>query len=129
MDQIRQLQKKYCSTSLSIAIITGFIFILCNMKPVGKGLILGSIFSIINFILIGETLPAKLIKSKKKTFFLSLGSIYFRYAIISIPIFLGIKYDQFNLISVIIGIFSIQIIIILDNIFLKNKDRKNNSFK
>ena len=82
----------------------------------GKGLILGTVFSVINFILIGQTLPLRLGKSKRKTFLLSLGSIIFRYVLLAIPIVVAVKFEQFNLVAAIVGIFMIQVVILADHI-------------
>ena len=80
-------------------------------------MILGTVFSIVNFILMGETLPYRIGKSKGKTFFIALGSIYFRYIILAIPLIMAIKFDQFDLFAVIIGIFLVQLFIIVDHLF------------
>ncbi|MGD8290685.1 MAG: ATP synthase subunit I [Desulfobacterales bacterium] len=98
-----------------MAIIFGICFFLAGQKPVGKGLVLGAIFSIANFILIGQTLPLRLGKSKRKTFILSLGSIFFRYALMAIPIVVAVKFDQFDLVAAIIGLFMIQYAILADH--------------
>ena len=97
-----------------IAIIAAFIFILAGLKPVGKGLMLGTIFSVINFVLIGQTLPMRLSQTKRKAFFLSLGSIFFRYALLAVPLILAIKFEQFDLPAAIFGIFMIQVVILAD---------------
>jgi hypothetical protein len=117
MESIRQTQKKYCSTAIAVATFAGLLFILAGLKPVGKALILGTIFSILNFILIGETLPLRMGKSKGKTFFIALGSIYFRYIILAIPLIMAIKLEQFNLFAVIFGIFTVQLVILADHFF------------
>jgi asparagine N-glycosylation enzyme membrane subunit Stt3 len=117
MEQIRQTQKKYCSAAIAVAIFAGLLFILAGQKPIGKALILGTVFSIVNFILIGETLPLRIGKTKSKTFFISLGSIYFRYIILAIPLIMAIKLEQFNLFAVIFGIFLIQIVIMADHFY------------
>jgi len=117
MEQIRQTQKKYCSAAIAVAIFAGLLFILAGQKPIGKALILGTVFSIVNFILIGETLPLRIGKSKSKTLFISLGSIYFRYIILAIPLIMAIKLEQFNLFAVIFGIFLIQIVIMADHFY------------
>ncbi len=98
------------------AIFVGLVFILMGQNAVGKGLILGTFFSIINFILMGETLPLKVGKSRGKIFFLSLGSISFRFALMAIPLIIAIKSVKFNLFAVIGGIFMVQIIIMADQI-------------
>jgi hypothetical protein len=100
-----------------VAIFAGLLFILADQKPIGKALILGTVFSIINFILMGETLPFRIGKSKNKTFFISLGSIYFRYIILAVPLIMAIKLEQFHLFGVIIGIFLVQLVIIADHLF------------
>ena len=93
---------------MTAAILIGILFILLGDKPVGKGLILGSVFSIVNFILIGETLPLKMGRSGRQTLFFSLGSLFFRFSLMAIPLIAAIKYPQFNLFAVIPGLFMVQ---------------------
>ena len=116
MDSIRETQKKYCSRAMLAAIFVGLVFILTDQSAVGKGLILGTFFSIINFILLGEAIPLKAGKSRGKSFFFSLGSIFFRFALMAIPLIVAIKSVKFNLFAVIGGIFMVQIIILADHI-------------
>jgi hypothetical protein len=118
MESVKQTQKKYGSRAMWTAIIIGICFFLAGQKPVGKGLILGTIFSIANFILIGQILPLRFGRSKRKTFFLSMGSLFFRYALMAVPIVVAVKFDQFGLIAAIIGLFMIQLVIMADH-FLK----------
>ena len=114
MESASQTQKKYGFRAMMVAIIAALILILAGLKPVGKGLILGTIFSVINFVLIGHTLPLRLSQTKRKAFFLSLGSIFFRYALLAVPLILAIKFEQFHLPAAIIGIFMIQFVILAD---------------
>ena len=97
-----------------VAIVAAFVLILAGLKPVGKGLVLGTIFSVINFVLIGQTLPLRLSQSKRKTFLLSIGSLFFRYAILAVPLVLAVKFEQFDLPAAIFGIFMIQLVILAD---------------
>ena len=116
MDAIRETQKKYCSRAMLAAIFVGLVFILTDQSAVGKGLILGTFFSIINFVLMGEAIPLKAGKSRGKSFFFSLGSIFFRFALMAIPLIMAIKSAEYNLFAVIGGIFMVQIIILADHI-------------
>ena len=115
MESVKETQKKYCSLAVMAAILIGLVMILAGQKPVGKGLILGTLFSVINFVLMGEILPVKMGKSRQKAFFLSLGSILFRYLLMAIPLFLAIKMEQFNLIASICGLFMVQLMILADH--------------
>ncbi|MGD9273954.1 MAG: hypothetical protein PVI65_06270, partial [Desulfobacterales bacterium] len=69
MESIRRTQKKYGSRALAIAVIIGLGTVLIGQNSLGKGLVLGTLFSVVNFILMGETLPLKLGRSSKTTFF------------------------------------------------------------
>ena len=99
---------------MGTAIIVAFIFIILGIKSFGKGVVLGTIFSIINFIIMGETLALKINKTKGKLFLLSLGSILFRYMLLSIPLIAAIKFEQFNVFAAVCGIFMVQIMIMVD---------------
>lgn len=115
MKEIRETQKKYCSLSLVTAIIIGFFLIIAGQSTVGKGLILGTLFSSINFALMGEVLPHKVGKSRGKTYLVAVGSIISRYLLLAVPIVLCIRSpERFNLVAVIIGIFMVQLVILLD---------------
>lgn len=118
MESIRATQKKYCTGAITTAIFIGLFFILAGQKPIGKGLILGTIFSIINFIIMGETLPLRMGKGKNKTVLLSLGSIFLRYLLLAIPLIIAAKFEQYNFISVIVGIFMIQLFILADHFII-----------
>ena len=98
------------------AIALGGFLILIGQQPVGKGFILGTIFSVINFIVIGETLSFRLGKTRGKTFLVALGSILFRFGVMTVPLILAVKFDQFNLFTVILGIFTVQMVIIADHL-------------
>ncbi|RJP94872.1 MAG: ATP synthase subunit I [Desulfobacteraceae bacterium] len=116
MEQIRETQKKYCSVAITFAIFAGISFFLFDLKPIGKGLILGTIFSIVNFILMGESLPMRIGQSKNKTIALSFLSIFFRYGLMAIPLIAAIKMEKFNLAATVCGLFMVQLVILADEI-------------
>ncbi len=105
---------------MGAAVALGGFLILIGQQPVGKGFILGTIFSVINFIIIGETLPFRLGKTRGKTFLVALASIFFRFGVMAVPLILAVKFDQFSLFSVIFGIFTVQMVIIADHLFSMN---------
>ena len=122
MEEIRKTEKKYASLTMITSLIIGSVLIAVSFKSEGKGLILGAIFSCINFVLMGEALPSIINKKKRKRFFFSLSSITVRYLILAFPLILGARYKTYNFCFVVIGIFTVQIIIIAESFFLK-KDK------
>ena len=116
METVKQVQKKYISLALTFSIGVALLLILIGYKPVGKGLILGAIFSVLNFILMGKSIVLKFGRSKAKTFSISMGSIIFRYLLLAIPLIIAVKYKQFNLAAAILGIFMIQLVILAEHL-------------
>ncbi len=125
MESVSQTQKKYGSRAMIVAIVIAFMLILIDLKPVAKGLVLGTIFSVINFVLIGQTLPMRLSKSKRGAFLISLTSIVFRYAILAIPLVVAVKFEQFELPAAILGIFMVQLTILAESLFDLFTSREN----
>jgi len=114
---IRATEKKYCSAALIAAIAGAVICIAMGYKPMGKSLIMGTLFSIINFVVMGETLPARIDKTRAKNIANALLSVTVRYVILAIPLVMALKSPQeFNLIGVIVGIFMVQVMILSDHL-------------
>jgi len=116
METVKQVPKKYISLALTFSIGVALLLVLMGHKPLGKGLILGAIFSVLNFILMGKSIELKLGRSKAKTFSISMGSIIFRYLLLAIPLIIAVKYEQFNLVAAILGIFMIQLVILTEHV-------------
>ena len=116
-ESLADIQKKYCSRAITLAIFVAFVFILFDYKDMAKGLILGSLFSIINFVLMGESIPKKLGYSRKRTMAMSFSGIFLRYMLMSIPLIIGLKYAVVNFFATGCGLFSVQIVILTDHIF------------
>lgn len=114
-DVVRRTQKKYGSMTLIAAIFIGMFFILMGEKAVAKGLILGALFGVLNFVLMGEILPLMLGKTKRKSTFFSMGSIGLRYALLAVPLILALKMEALNFAATGIGIFMVQLMILGDH--------------
>ncbi len=119
MTSLRETQKKYCSRAMTVAILAGLGFILAGQNAIGKGLILGTLFSVINFVVMGETIPFKVGKSRRQALVLSLLSILLRYSLMAVPLILALKFEQFHLIAVICGLFLIQLVILAEHLALQ----------
>lgn len=117
---MRDIQKKYCSQAMIAAIVVALVLILCGEKSAGKGLVLGTLFSIINFIIIGQLIPLRLAhsRSKSKAGIIALVSILLRFSILAIPLIISIKVDAVHFAGVVIGLFMVQIMMLFDQLIL-----------
>jgi hypothetical protein len=111
----RDAQKKYGSRAIATAIFIGGGLILAGFPALGKGLIAGALFSVLNFILIAESLPHKLGKSRRKASVISMGWILLRYGLMAVPLILALKFHLFHPLTAAIGLFSVQLVILFDH--------------
>lgn len=114
-DEVVQVQKKICSRALIYAIVIAVVCIFFfDEKAVGKGLLLGTLFSIINFALMGRLIPMTLGKMRRKASMAGVISILCRYGVLAIPLILAIKLDAFNFVAVVVGIFAVQVVALVE---------------
>jgi len=102
---------------MTLAIVASLVFLLCGQKAICRGLILGAIFSTINFVLMAHTLQAKIREERSRAAISALGNIFFRFAVMAIPLYLAIKLPRFDLVATIVGLFLVQSVIMADHIF------------
>ena len=114
---------------MAVAILAGFGLMLAGQNAMGKGLILGTLFSVINFVVMGETIPFKIGKSKGRALVFSLGSVLLRYLLMAVPVVLALKFKEFHLIAVICGLFMIQLVILAEHIALQLFSSPSKRFK
>ena len=95
-----------------LAIVAALVFLVLGAKPISKGLILGTLFSIINFILIAQGLPMQLGRGRTKTFLVCMGSIWVRHALLAIPLVVAAKFQMFNFFAAAVGILMVQVVIL-----------------
>lgn len=120
MESIKDTQKRYASRAMIVAICVALVAIILGYRPFGKGLVLGTLFSILNFILMGVMLPAKLQGSKNRAILKSFSGIVFRYGLLAIPLIAAIKLPQFDLIATIVGLFMVPGTILVDHLVVKH---------
>lgn len=116
---VRKTLQRYCSLALIMAVTVGGAMMLIGFRPIGKGLILGALFSVLNFILMATALPMRIGLGRGKAFFFSLGSIYLRYALLAIPLALSFKLDPIAVSTVAVGLFMVQIAILGDHLWAR----------
>ena len=117
MEAIREAQKKIGSKALASAVIIGLLLVLLDHKTLAKGLVLGTLFSVFNFVLMGQVLPLLLAPSRRQSVLISFGSILFRYFLLAIPLLIAIKLTDFDFWATALGIFMVQIVIMGEHLF------------
>jgi hypothetical protein len=104
---------------MTSALVVALIFLFIQEKDIAKGLLLGTCFSILNFFLLGKSIPLTLGKSRSKAGFIGFTSLLTRYIILAIPLIVAVKSASFNFAAVAIGIFAVQIVTLVDHIVVR----------
>ncbi len=105
--------------AVSIGFFAGVSLMLFHKMAAAKGIFLGTGFSIINFIVMDFFIFSPLGHSRMTANLKALQSIVIRYVILAIPVVVAIKSSAFNLPAVVVGIFSVQITILLYFVVLR----------
>ncbi|MBW1720855.1 MAG: ATP synthase subunit I [Deltaproteobacteria bacterium] len=119
--EVIQVQKRICSRAMLGALLIAFFFLAIHEKALAKGLVLGTLFSVVNFLLIGQTIPLTIGRSRAQASLIGLTSILGRYAILAVPLVLAIKSPSFSFVTTVVGIFGIQMVTLFDYVFMKPK--------
>lgn len=111
---LRQIQKKIGARALTIAIVLAVVMVLTGHKGLGKGLVLGTLFSILNFILMAEFLPLRLSSERRRASAYAFGTRILRYAILAIPLIVAAKSGDFSFFTTATGLFMVPLVALID---------------
>ena len=124
METVKQFQKKYGTTAMFIAIALALVLIIMGQKEMAKGLVLGTLFSVINFVLMGESLQLRLGRSRRASTMVSFSLILLRFGLMAIPLIVSIRYNQYHIVATIVGLFMVQVVILTDAARLLMRSRQ-----
>ena len=124
METVKQFQKKYGTTAMFIAIALALVLIIIGQKEMAKGLVLGTLFSVINFVLMGESLQLRLGRSRRASTMVSFSLILLRFGLMAIPLIISIRYNQYHIVTTIVGLFMVQVVILTDAARLLMRSRQ-----
>lgn len=122
-ETVRSLQRRYGSAALLVSVVAAAACIGAGYPAVGKGLILGSLISIVNLILIGQSLPGRIVGTKRVLLAKSFSSLCLRYGIMAAGLYAGIALESLNFFAVAAGLFSVQAVILADHVAAARRHR------
>jgi hypothetical protein len=117
METIRHLQKRYCGGALSLAVVLSLVVYLAGWPAMTRGLIVGSLFSALNFALLGKTMARKLADPRRGGGLVTLVAQLGRYLLWAVPVVIAVKLPPVDLPATIAGLFMVPIFIIADSVF------------
>ena len=118
---LRQMQKRFGARALTVAILLAVVAILSGHKALGKGLVLGTLFSILNFILMAEFLPLRLSSERRRASArragaYAFGTLVLRYALLAVPLIIAAKSGAFAFATTAAGLFMVPLVALFDSL-------------
>ncbi|HDI60204.1 MAG TPA: hypothetical protein ENF48_07625 [Desulfobacteraceae bacterium] len=108
-ETLRDIQKRYASRALYVAMALGVCLMVAGFKPLGKGLILGALFSGLNFVLLGALITRRTAGMGGR-----LAGVALRLALMAVPLVTAVNLPSIDLLGVVPGLFSVPVLILLD---------------
>jgi hypothetical protein len=125
MESIRYLQRRYCGGAFTLAVILSVGSYLAGWPAVTRGLIVGSLFSALNFTLLGKTMTRKLTNQRRGETLLTIAAQLIRYLLWAVPVIIAVKLPPVDLPATIAGLFMVPICIVTDSVFSLIRGRKS----
>ena len=116
MESIRQLQRRYCGGALTVAVALSVGCYLAGWPAMTRGLIVGSLFSALNFALLGKTMMRKLTDPRPGGGLITLVAQLGRYLLWAVPVVVAVKLPPVDLPATIAGFFMVPLFIIADSV-------------
>lgn len=111
--EVKKVRNRICSWTMLSGICLALFLILIHEKAIAKGLLLGTCFSCINFLILGRSIVMTIGHSHPRAGLIAFTSMLTRYIILAVPLIVAIKSTSFNLVASIIGIFAVQIVTLI----------------
>lgn len=113
------------SAIVLVVAVIAILIIADSPKPYIYGLLFGMVINLLNFRLMTLSIKKALSLNPAKAQGYAVGNYLVRYLIYGIVLYIAATADYLNLLSVIIGFFTVKLIIISDTFFDLLKRKKN----
>jgi hypothetical protein len=116
MEAIKQLQQRVVAVVFTVSAASGIGLIAVGQPRIGEGLILGSLFSIANFIILSQSIQRQMRRGPKSARRLAAMSRAGRYLLLALPVLTALKVDDFDLPATVAGVFMVQLTILASSV-------------
>ncbi|MDY6909830.1 MAG: ATP synthase subunit I [Thermodesulfobacteriota bacterium] len=125
--EYQAFQRRTARKIFTFSVMAALMVYLLGYAPAAKGLVLGALFSVVNFVIMAQLLPRQvgLGHQRKKATGAALFSIVIRLGLLAVPLFVALKSEGFHLWAVVVGLFAVPIGIMVEHTVVRRfLDRK-----
>ena len=113
MEQLNTFKKVITFQILVLAGLVAMVGLLFGYPAVAKGFVLGSLFSLLNFLVMARGTARRLGQSRGRATASSGANLVVRLALMAAPLYLAITMPQFNIVATAAGLFNLQLSIVI----------------
>ncbi len=111
--EYRRFVKNRCRWALLLTLAAAVILILSGSKPAARGVALGGLFSVLNFLIMSRTLAGRMARSGWSGRSFGFIWILARLGLTALPLILAFKTDYLNVAATAAGLFAVQAALLL----------------
>ena len=119
MEQLLNFRRIIVLQILITAAVVATGTLLFGYVEAAKGFVLGSIFSLVNFLLMFHLAPSRLAKSGRSAKAHTALSLVTRMGLLAAPVYIGFHRPDISLIWTAVGIFNLQISILIYGLIIE----------
>lgn len=125
MAVIEAFQQRHGRRILAAAVALSLLAYVAGWPAVTRGLLLGSLFGVLNFVLLAQRLSRRLGGGPQRGRFANGLAQTGRYLVWAVPLVLAVKLPAVDLPATVTGLLMVPMSLLLDAIVLSLRDRKS----
>lgn len=119
MTTLHRFQRELARKAFGASVVIGATLFAVGFKPEARGLLLGSLFSVLNFVIMAHALPRQVGYARRKATAFAFGSILLRFGLLAVPLIVAFEFEMFNWIAAAVGLFAVPLAILIDQVILQ----------
>jgi hypothetical protein len=127
MQEFQIFKKRIVLQILITAAIVAVGALVIGQESAAKGFVLGSLFSVANFLMMARHAVNGLGESQGRATARRLFSLGLRMGILALPIYLAFRIPELDLLFTVLGVFNLQVSIILHGLVIERLIPANDS--
>jgi hypothetical protein len=113
MEQLIKFKKAIISLIIIIAAVAAAAALALGAVSTAKGLVLGSLFSLLNFLIMAIQTPGRIGQSRRAATVSSGSGLFLRLAIMAVAPYVAIQVPAISLPATVAGLFNLQVSVIV----------------
>ncbi|MBW1989381.1 MAG: ATP synthase subunit I [Deltaproteobacteria bacterium] len=114
---VQAVLRRYGTGAALAALAAAAVCVLLGRPDAARGVVLGALASVANFLLMARGLPARVAAgSKRRSVARFFSSLLFRYLVLAVPLYLALRLEAFAFFPAVGGLFCVQAVILADHV-------------